>query len=149
MFRSDELLNNFTLTSHAMRVAQQRRITPQTVQCVLYNADVRNHRDEGKLSYAISRKKIKQLQAQGYPSKIIENVHTIVVPVEPVNRTVISVWLSYKKSNLRDYKQCSTFSSRQTRSIKVHILDRDDTRLLRTECYNIVRTHRIGEAQVV
>lgn len=112
MNRSDHLQSNYTLTPHAQRAAQQRGITLQTVQCVLYNADVRNHRGEGKMSFAISKKKLKQLRAQGYPSKTIEKVQSVVVLVEPLNKKVISVWHSFKKSSRRDYKQGSTFSCR-------------------------------------
>ena len=112
MNRTDELHGSYTLTPHAQRAAQQRGITLETVQCVLYNADVRNHRGEGKMSFAISKKRIRQLQAQGYPAKTIEKVHAVVVLVEPVNKKVISVWHSFKKSSWRDYKQGNTFSDR-------------------------------------
>ena len=57
MNKTDELHGNYTLTPHAQRAAQRRGITQQIVQCVLYNADVRNHRGEGKMSFAISKKK--------------------------------------------------------------------------------------------
>lgn len=112
MNQSGELCSNYTLTKHAQKVAQQRGITLNTVQCVLFNADVRNHRGEGKISYAVSRKKMKHLRAQGYPAKTIEKIESIVVLVEPTNKKVISVWHSCKKSNRRDYKQRGTYSTR-------------------------------------
>ena len=112
MNRTDVLHSNYTLTPHAQRAAQQRGITLQTVQCVLYNADVRNHRGEGKMSFAISKKKIRQLQTQGYSTKTLERVHAVVVLVEPLNKKVVSVWHSFKKSSRRDYKQDNTFSAR-------------------------------------
>lgn len=112
MNRLDELHSNYTLTPHAQKAAQQRGIKLQTVQCVLYHADMRNHRGEGKISYAISKKKMKQLRSQGYPSKIIEDSSSIVVLVEPVDKKVISVWHSCRKSNRRDYKQHRTYSAR-------------------------------------
>lgn len=112
MNSTKELHGSYTLTPHAQRAAQQRGITLQTAQCVLYNADVRNHRGEGKMSFAISKKKLKQLQAQGYPAQTIERVHEVVVLVEPLNKKVISVWHSYKKSSRRDFKQDNTFSER-------------------------------------
>lgn len=114
MTRLDELPCNYTLTPHAQKAAQQRGIKLQTVQCVLYNADVRNHRGEGKMSFAISKKKMKQLRSQGYPSKIIEDSSSIVVLVEPIEKKVISVWHSCRKSNRRDYKQNRTYSARST-----------------------------------
>ncbi|MXZ43964.1 MAG: hypothetical protein F4Z01_03165 [Gammaproteobacteria bacterium] len=110
MNASDELHSNYTLTPHAQRAAQQRGIALQTVQCVLYNADIRNHRGEGKMSFAISKKKLKQLRAQGYPPKTIEKLHAVVVLVEPLNKKVVSVWHSFKKSGRLDYKQGSTYS---------------------------------------
>ncbi len=112
MSRLDELPGNYTLTPHAQRAAQQRGIKLQPVQCVLYNTDVRNHRGEGKMSFAISKKKMKQLRSQGYPSKIIEGSSSIVVLGEPMEKKVISVWHSCRKSNRRDYKQNRTYSVR-------------------------------------
>lgn len=108
-----ELHSNFTLTPHAQQAAQQRGITLQTVQCVLYNAYVRNHRGERKVSLAINKKEMRQLQTQGYPPKTIEKVHSVVVLIEPLNNMVVSVWYSFKKSRRRDYKQCNTFSERK------------------------------------
>ena len=64
------------------------------------------------MSFAISKKKIRQLRAQGYPPKIIEKVCAIVVLVEPLTKKVISVWHSYKKSSWRDFKQGDTYSVR-------------------------------------
>ncbi len=106
------LQGNYTLTLHAQRAAQQRGITLQTIQCVLYNADVQKHRGKGKMSFAISKKKMRQLQEQGYPPKTIERVDAVVVLVEPLDKKVISVWHSFKKSSRRDYKQHDTFSER-------------------------------------
>ena len=95
---------NFEMTNHARCRAQQRGVTHDTLNFVITHSDVWLHAGEGSKSTRISNRRLGELSREGYPGTLIERATNVVVIVDPLCGSVITVLHDQGSKKSRKYR---------------------------------------------
>jgi hypothetical protein len=95
---------NYDLTDHAKCRAQQRGVTLDTLNFVISHSDIWLHAGEGCRSARISHKQLGELSQEGLPASLIERATNVVVVVDPVSGSIVTVLHDHGSRSGRKYR---------------------------------------------
>ena len=88
---ADRYVSDYGLSQHAAQRAQQRGVRHRTIGFIFNQADIELHAGQGLKTVRISRKKLSQLRAEGFPANLVEEASHVFMVVSPSDRTVVTV----------------------------------------------------------
>ena len=116
---ADQNVSDFDLSQHAAQRAQQRGVRHRTMRFIFNQADIELHAGHGLKTVRISRKKLSQLRAEGFPANLVEQASHVFLIVSPSDRTVVTVSHDTgSRQGGRHRKQYPTHGSR--RRLRLH-----------------------------
>jgi hypothetical protein len=104
----------YKLTRHAQVRAQQRGIRQQTIAVILVHGDLQLHAGEGLISIRLTKRRLRGLQKTQVPAAVREKAAGIILLLDPVTETVVTVMHDVGREGRRYRRQF------ETRSRKLH-----------------------------
>ena len=104
----------YKLTRHAQVQAQQRGIRQQIIAVILVHGDLQLHAGKGLISIQITKRGLKKLLEAEVPAAVREKAAGIILLLDPVTETVVTVMHDVGREGRRYRRQF------ETRSRKLH-----------------------------
>ena len=104
----------YKFASHAQVRAQQRGIRQQIIAVVLIHADLRLHAGGGLISIRLTKNGLRGLLEAEVPAAVREKAAGIILLLDPVTKTIVTVMHDVGREGRRYRRQF------ETRSCKLH-----------------------------